>query len=185
MNRQGNLILKLLGDRVLFIVASFIFLIPLTSMMTWLFPWNRETMVWVYTIFAGIPYLSILYLDMWLYGKWEKHEPNVPHMLRKLAINESGVVLMLMLMAILGNMQHVLGAFLSKAAYIIVTGPFSAAQLLMLMAEVNYTLPWFWWIAPLVLEIAVALIGYFLGRRECIPMNYVRKKLGLSLIDRK
>ena len=185
MNRQGNLTLKLLGDRVLFIVAAFIFLIPLTAMMTWLFPWNKQTMVWVYTIFGSIPYLSIVYLDMWLYGKWEKHEPNVPGMLKKLAFNESGVILMLVFMAVMGNTQKVLWAFLSKAIYIIMTGPFSAAQLLMLMGEVDYALPWFWWVAPLVLEIAVALIGYFLGRRECIPMNYVRKKLGIRMIDRK
>lgn len=185
MNKQGNLIGKLLGERVLFIVASFIFLIPLTSMMTWLFPWSRQTMVWVYTIFGSIPYLSIIYLDMWLYGKWEKHEPNVPSMFKKLAVNESGVVLMLVWMAVMGNTQNALWAFLSKAVYIIITGPFSAAQILMLMAEGNYTLPWFWWVAPLVLEIIVALGGYFLGRRECIPMNYVRKKLGIRLIDRK
>ena len=184
MNKTGNIILKLLGDRVLFIVASFIFLFPLTAMMTLLFPWPNETQISVYTLFTMIPYLSLVYTDMWLYGKWEHHEPNVKRTVLKVAINEIGTIVFLLWMLLAAGGSAGM-ALLSKIIYSIWTGPFSAGQVLMLLGIKEYTLPVFCLIAPLTAEILVAFWGYYLGLKGLIPMNIVRKKLGLRLIDRK
>lgn len=141
--------LKLIGDRVLFIVVSFIFMVPLTFLST---KYNGI----IYSFLTAAPYLSLIYYDMWDLGHKEGTNAKALKGLRYVLISEIPTAIILFFYLISHNA-------LTRIIYIIWMGPFCGTAVNTALG-LNGFLP-IYIIAP-VLEIGIASAAYALGNRD-------------------